>query len=237
MRLHALVITVAVAAFSHIGCAAPAADDGDSEQAASEQSLETGRANTAGFKDIPSLTAAERASILARYASIPHEGVRQALYEQAILYYDTNVQRIENKRYLSVVDFQKSSGKHRFFVLDMNGGPMKSHVVAHGHNSDPDDTGTATRFSNTINSLESSLGFYVTAETYDGVHGESLRMDGLSSTNSNVRERAVVIHSADYVEDGRAKQGRSNGCFAFSEAEKPAIVANLKEGSIIYASN
>jgi hypothetical protein len=50
----------------------------------------------------------------------------------------------------------------------------------------------------------SSLGVYKTAETYNGKHGLSLRLDGLSPTNSKARERAVVVHGADYVEDEAA---------------------------------
>jgi hypothetical protein len=237
MKTGALSFALAVVALSVLGCTAPSSGGADVEGAATAESLEEGRANVDGFKDIPNLTDAERAAILARYASIPHQGVREALYEQAILYYDTNIQRLTNKNYLSVVDFRLASGKRRFFVLDMNGGPLTSHVVAHGKNSDPDDTGMATQFSNVDKSNESSLGFYVTGSTYDGDHGESVLLDGLSSTNSNVRLREIVIHSADYVEDGRAKQGRSLGCFAFSIADKPQIVAHLKNGSIIYASN
>jgi hypothetical protein len=208
-------------------------DEGSSAEAAA-----AAKANTGGFQDPdPNMTAAQRAAILAKYASIPHDGIRQELYEAAFIYYDTNLGVIQNKQYLTVVDFQKQSGNHRFFIMDMTGGPVSPHVVAHGAGSDPDDTGIATIFSNTPNSGDSSLGYYVTAETYIGKHGESLRIDGLSSTDSNVRDRVVVIHSAAYVEDGNAKQGRSLGCFALPESEKPDIVAHLKGGSVIYAMN
>jgi hypothetical protein len=237
MRAKALLFALAVTAFSYTGCAAPTGEEEETEGSVSAQSLEVGKANTDGFKDIPSLTPAERDAILARYATIPHQGVRQELFEKAVLYYDTNVDRIDNKAFMSVVDFQKHSGKRRFFILDMNGGPVRSHVVAHGVNSDPNDTGIATLFSNVVGSFKSSLGFYVTAETYTGSHGLSLKLDGLSSTNNNVRERVIVIHSAAYVDDDRMKQGNSQGCLAFSEEDKPRIVADLKNGSIIYASN
>jgi hypothetical protein len=234
----ALLFTVALTAISYTGCASPTPElEDDNGAALTSESEAAGKANTDGFKDIPDMTAAQKQAILDRYASIQHDGIRQELYEKAILYYDTNVDRIQNKNYLSVVDFKKASGKHRFFIMDMNGGPMTSHVVAHGVNSDPDNTGTPSSFSNDIGSLQSSVGFYVTAETYDGVHGESLKLDGLSTTNSNVRERVVVIHSAAYVEDGRTKQGMSQGCLAVPEAEKPEIVLHLKNGSVIYAMN
>ena len=56
--------------------------------------------------------------------------------------------------------------------------------------SDPENDGTPRRFSNVEGSLQSSLGYYVTAETYEGKWGYSLRLDGLSATNSQVRKRA-----------------------------------------------
>jgi hypothetical protein len=230
------LIAVAVsAALTYVGCAAPASE---AQGAAESADLTAPPADPLpDYHDIPSMTAAQRQAILAKYATIQHDGIRQALFEMAILYYDTNVSVIPNKDYLTVVDFQKPSGKKRFFIMDMNGGPVSAHMVAHGKNSDPDDTGYATSFSNVEGSFQSSLGFYQASETYDGVHGESVRLDGLSTTNSNVRDRVIVIHSATYVSDDNAKQGRSEGCFALSEDDKPGVVAELKNGSVIYASN
>jgi hypothetical protein len=235
LRPTLLCAVVVSAAFTYIGCASPTATD--DTDAMSAEALAEAKAATTDFHDIPNLTAAERQAILDRYASIDHTGIRQALYENAILYYDTNLANIPNKSYLSVVDFAKHSGKPRFFIMDMSGGAISAHVVAHGRNSDPNDTGIPVSFSNEIGSLQSSLGYYLASETYDGVHGESVRLDGLSTTNSNVRERVVVIHSAAYVDPDRAKQGMSEGCLALPEAEKPEIVAHLKNGSVIYASN
>jgi hypothetical protein len=221
---------------SSAACVASPQTDSEGD-AVSEASLEAGRANASGFEDVPDLTAAEKQAILARYAAIPHAGIRAALYEKAILYYDTNKSRITNKRWLSVIDFAKHSREHRFFLLDMQGGPMKSYVIAHGKNSDPDNDGVATSFSNVDGSNKSSVGYYVTADTYVGDHGRSLLLDGLSTTNSNVRARSIVIHGADYVEDGRAVQGRSLGCPAFSNEEVQGVIDKIQDGSIIYAWN
>ena len=77
----------------------------------------------------------------------------------------------------------------------------------------------------------------MTGETYDGKHGNSLRLDGVSPTNSNARARAVVMHGADYVSEGRSKQGRSWGCLALPSPDKDAVIAKLKGGSVIYAAH
>jgi hypothetical protein len=209
-----------------------------SADALTDEERAAGEANTAGYQNLDeSLTAEQRAEILAQYGNIHHEGVRDDLYEKAILYYDLNYGRITNRRYLTVVDFKLHSVNKRFYVLDMEGGPIASYVVAHGTGSDEDNDGVADTFSNIPGSNMSSLGFYATAETYIGAHGRSLRLDGLSPTNSKVRERLVVIHSATYVEEGREKQGRSYGCLALSEAETQDLITKLMSGSIIYASN
>ena len=81
----------------------------------------------------------------------------------------------------------------------------------------------------------SSLGYYMTAETYTGSHGYSLRLDGLSSTNSKVRSRAIVVHGADYVEEAAVIQGRSWGCPAVAMANRTTVINMIKGGSIIYA--
>ncbi|MCP5916770.1 murein L,D-transpeptidase catalytic domain family protein, partial [Klebsiella pneumoniae] len=75
----------------------------------------------------------------------------------------------------------------RFFIVDMNSGSVWPLHVAHGKGSDSNHDGYAEKFSNTSGSNASSLGYYITAETYNGSNGYSLRLDGMSSTNSNAR--------------------------------------------------
>jgi hypothetical protein len=109
--------------------------------------------------------------------------------------------------------------------------------VAHGKGSDSDHDGFAEKFSNVNNSNATSLGFYKTAETYQGSHGYSLRLDGLSSTNSNARSRSIVVHGASYVEDKERIQGRSWGCPAVSMANYTKVINLIKGGSLILAVN
>lgn len=152
----------------------------------------------------------------------------------ALAHYDARKKALKNKNYLGVVDFTQFSGKNRFYIIDMRTGAVEAIPVAHGSGSDPNNTGYPTVFSNTPNSNMSSLGLYMTAETYSGKHGLSLRLDGLQSTNSNVRQRAVVVHSANYVRRNAGKVGRSWGCLAIEEGLKTRLINQLKEGSLIY---
>jgi hypothetical protein len=187
--------------------------------------------------DKPNLDGEQRAAVLAKYTHVdPNKVIDRTKRETALLYYDVNKSKLQNDDVLVVVDFAKPSRDKRFFVIDVKSGSVQGHVVAHGSGSDPNNDGMLDKFSNVKNSNASSLGFYLTAETYNGKYGRSLRMDGLSDTNSNVRVRDVVVHGADYVKEGRSKQGRSWGCFALPMSAKDGIISKIAGGALIYAS-
>ncbi|MCM2267025.1 MAG: murein L,D-transpeptidase catalytic domain family protein [Elusimicrobiales bacterium] len=157
------------------------------------------------------------------------------LKQKALDYFNANSARIENKRYLGIVDFSAHSSRQRFWILDMQTGAERAMRVAHGTGSDPDGDGYATRFSNQPNSRASSLGFYLTGALYTGKHGRSMRLHGLSSTNSNALSRAVVVHDSNYVREANVRQGRSFGCLAVANSEIAAVLASLRGGALIYA--
>ncbi|HRG98541.1 MAG TPA: murein L,D-transpeptidase catalytic domain family protein [Polyangiaceae bacterium] len=241
--LHTGLLTFAAAcalALGSLGCSAEAqgeADDADQEgsETVSEEALRLGNANRQGFKE-PVYSASEKAAVLARYAHVDRGNVVSGvLLDNALQYYHFNLQRLRNPRYLTIIDFSLHSSKRRLFLIDMQTGRVEPHVVAHGSGSDPENDGVPSGFSNREGSNASSIGYYVTAETYSGKWGNSLRLDGLSSTNSNVRARAVVMHGASYVDDGRSLQGRSWGCPALPMDEKDAVIAKVKGGSLLYA--
>lgn len=143
------------------------------------------------------------------------------------------------KSILTLVDFNLPSDQKRFWVIDLNKRELLFHdYVAHGRNSG----GLYARtFSNEENSLSSSLGFYLTAETYMGKYGLSLRLDGLEEGyNDQARERAVVLHGADYVSqavvDAQGRLGRSYGCPAVPFENKDAIVEAIAERSVLFVN-
>lgn len=161
--------------------------------------------------------------------------VPQDLLEKARAYYNANLDRIGNHKHIGVIDFSRHSSRPRFFIVDVKGGLTRALRVAHGKGSDPDNDGFATLFSNKPDSHASSLGFYLTGETYVGKHGKSMRLHGLSSTNSNAFSRAVVIHEADYVQEANVKPGRSFGCPAVAASEIAGVLSSLQGGALIYA--
>ena len=145
--------------------------------------------------------------------------------------------KIKKSQYLVVSDFTTSANKERFYVIDMdNRRVLFNELVAHGRNSGDE---FAQSFSNEVNSYKSSPGFYITAETYQGKHGLSLRLDGLEKgINDKARERAVVIHAADYVSyefiNKHGRLGRSFGCPALPKDNYDKIVDVIKEGACLY---
>jgi hypothetical protein len=109
-------------------------------------------------------------------------------------------------------------------------------VVAHGRNS---GLLLAEQFSNRPESYQSSLGFFKTGETYQGKHGYSLRLDGLEKgINDQARNRAIVLHGADYAKEDFLKSagrlGRSLGCPAVPTELAPSIIQLIKNGTLLF---
>lgn len=157
----------------------------------------------------------------------------QAL-DNALQFYDANLSIIRNRKYITIFDITKHSGHRRLYIINTETGSVRTMHVAHGKNSDRNNDGVANEFSNTSGSLQSSLGFVLTAETYYGGNGYSLRLDGLEDRNSKVRPRLVVIHGADYVSPNKDKMGRSYGCPAVSMANIKELINDINSGSLVY---
>lgn len=141
------------------------------------------------------------------------------------------------KELLTIIDFSLSSTQKRLWIIDMNSLEILTHsLVSHGRNSGDE---FATSFSNQMNSFQSSLGFFATAETYQGKHGYSLRLDGMEpGINDLARSRAVVIHGADYVSESfiqkQGRLGRSHGCPALPVDETAQIIDLIKDKTCLF---
>ncbi|MBA4759944.1 murein L,D-transpeptidase catalytic domain family protein [Sphingosinicella sp.] len=141
-------------------------------------------------------------------------------------------------RTVTIIDYGRTSLEPRLWVVDLKtGAALVQDYVAHGRNSGDNRT---TSFSNAMNSRQSSLGLFVTAETYIGSNGYSLRMDGLvPGVNDAARDRAIVMHGAAYVDpNAGAKQGRlgrSWGCPALRSAVADGVIDLIKGGNFVFA--
>lgn len=145
--------------------------------------------------------------------------------------------KLQNPYTLTICDFSQSSKNKRLYIIDLK--EMKilwNTYVAHGRRSGGE---FAQSFSNTPKSHKSSLGFYITENTYYGAHGLSLRINGLEKgINDQAKARNIVIHGSDYVGDDFLENnpftGRSFGCPAVPEEEKAAIINVIKGGSCLF---
>lgn len=142
-----------------------------------------------------------------------------------------------SKNILTLIDFSMSSNSKRLWVIDLTTNTiLYNSLVAHGRNTGNE---FATSFSNSPQSFKSSLGFYATGEIYSGKHGNSLKLDGLEKgINSNARERAVVIHGAEYVSNSfiqnNKRLGRSLGCPALPLELTDKIIQTIKDKSCLF---
>ncbi|RYZ67652.1 MAG: hypothetical protein EOP05_17480, partial [Proteobacteria bacterium] len=180
---------------------------------------------------------ADEAAILSKYKHLdPKKQVPANLLKTALLYWDANPARFPSKTHIAIVDFSIKSKKDRFFLINMKTGGVELHHVAHGSKSDKNGDGIPETFSNINNSNMSSLGVYRASEPYDSSKfGYSMRLDGLSSTNSLVRKRAIVLHPAWYVkETDLYAPGKTYGCLGMSSSVSKDVINKLKNGSLIY---
>jgi hypothetical protein len=139
---------------------------------------------------------------------------------------------------LAFIDYSRPSTEPRLWVFDVALGKLLyEEVVAHGRGSGEN---IARFFSNVEGSHASSLGLFLTRETYQGRNGYSLRMDGLEpGVNDAAMERAIVMHGAPYVDPRQAERqgrlGRSFGCPAVREAVARGVIDVLKDGQFVFA--
>ncbi len=141
----------------------------------------------------------------------------------------------------SVIDFSMSSTARRLWVVDLvTGEVLVNDRVTHGSGSNSaGDPAMASTFSNTPGSNQSSLGLSRFAETYQGSHGYSLRIDGLEDSNDNMRSRAIVMHGATYAEDDFVDEngylGRSNGCPAVAQSRSADTIDIVRNGTLLFS--
>jgi L,D-transpeptidase catalytic domain len=181
----------------------------------------------------------EAADVLYNNINLQQYGLSRAAFDCAMKGYQKLLERnmISRTNYLTICDFSQSSKKKRLYVIDVaNNKLIINTYVAHGKNSGGE---YATKFSNKMESLQSSLGFFITSNTYTGEHGLSLRIKGVDpGYNDKALERSIVIHGAAYVDAARANggifMGRSWGCPAVPQKESKNIIATIKNGTCLF---
>lgn len=190
--------------------------------------------------EAPAAAAKVEAFDAARWADVDIGGVDPDVLSLALRAASAAVERgdARNPSTLTVIDFSRPSTVERMWVYDLATRELLfKEFVSHGRGSGRTD---ATMFSNVPESNQSSLGLYRTGETYIGKHGYSLRLDGLErGINDRARERAIVMHGAEYVNGAAAKAqgylGRSLGCPAVRQEVTRELIEAVKDGGLVFA--
>lgn len=160
-----------------------------------------------------------------RYAYIGYQSLR-------------NQQRLNDKEIFSIIDFSKDCNTKRFYTVDLENKQIIYHTyVAHGKKSGDK---LPTSFSDVKESNKSSIGFYITGNTYQGSNGFSLQLHGdEKGYNSNIATRGVVIHTADYASEDyirrNGRMGRSLGCPVLPKDIYKKVIETIKEKTMIFA--
>lgn len=143
----------------------------------------------------------------------------------------------QNKQILTICDLSLSANINRMWIIDLSQNKVLLHtLVAHGQGSGEE---YAVKFSNKMNSHQTSLGFYVTGDTYTGEHGRSLYLHGMDRGFNNMAyERAIVVHGADYVSKdficNNERLGRSWGCPAVPAKLSNKVIDHIKDGTCLF---
>jgi hypothetical protein len=170
----------------------------------------------------------------------PGRLVRPELMSRAMAALDVHHHKISLRDRMYLVDFQKFSGEARLFEVDLIGGRVTAFRTCHGKGSDPAHSGYATNFSNTPESYMSSVGAYATAGAGWGAQqGPNVLLDGLEYSNNLARDRAIIVHGADYADPEflarEGKLGRSYGCFSTAHTDLPMLRERMGEGRLLFA--
>lgn len=176
---------------------------------------------------------------VSKYACLNDTSLSLVAFQEALqgYYLLKKTNKLSNEDYLTIIDFSKHSSENRFYLIDMRSFSLVHKTYcSHGKNT---GGAYATKFSNLEGSNQTSLGFYITGETYKGKFDLGLRLDGLEYSNSRARSRGVVMHGANYATASFLNRnnnvlGRSFGCPAVPKDEADFLINTIKNGSLMY---
>ena len=140
---------------------------------------------------------------------------------------------VSNKNFVTIIDFNKNINEERLYVVDIyKRNIILKTIVSHAYRTGNYQKGLlyAENFSNEVNSKKSSLGGYLTKNTYYGDFGYSLILKGLDKTNSNAEQRKIIFHSNKLM-----KKKWSFGCFATPDSINSKLINIIKKGTLVYA--
>eukprot|EP01012_Entosiphon_sulcatum_P068920 TRINITY_DN99395_c0_g1_i1.p1 TRINITY_DN99395_c0_g1~~TRINITY_DN99395_c0_g1_i1.p1 ORF type:complete len:280 (-),score=38.15 TRINITY_DN99395_c0_g1_i1:216-1055(-) len=189
------------------------------------------------------ITSAADKQVEALYSALGADGDALPAFDvfQKAYYGFVNLQHAgklnDDKQILTICDLSLSANVNRMWIIDLAQKKVLLHtLVAHGQGSGEE---FAVKFSNKMNSHQTSLGFYVTGNTYNGDHGRSLYLHGMDKGYNNMAyQRDIVVHGAEYVSKDficdNERLGRSWGCPAVPAKLSNKVIDNIKDGTCLF---
>jgi len=181
----------------------------------------------------------EEVTALYEQIDLKEAGLSRKAFEYALKGYTYLLEhhRLGRTNILSICDLSQSSRNKRLYIVDLEQRVVLLNTyVAHGRNSGKE---YANAFSNNPSSHKTSLGFYVTEDTYFGSNGLSLKICGMErGFNDRANGRNIVIHGSEYVGPDFLRMnsytGRSYGCPAVPADETESVIDAIKGGSCLF---
>jgi len=132
------------------------------------------------------------------------------------------------KDYVVLIDYSKPMTEDRLYVYNMiNKEMVLKSKVSHAFNSGKK---YATEFSNEVGSKKSSIGGFITLNSYYGRWGYSMKIKGVDGIlNNNAEFRSIVFHS-----NITEKTSYSEGCFETPYNINTKLINMVKGGCLIY---
>jgi len=137
---------------------------------------------------------------------------------------------------VTVIDYSRPATEKRLWVVDLQSDSVLAReYVAHGEGSGGLE---ATRFSNRDGSHQSSLGTFITGETFVGIRGRSLPLHGLEpGINDNAYTRGLLIHGTQTVSEARALRGTmgvTEGCAGVPSKSAKRLINLIGTGTVVF---
>ena len=133
-----------------------------------------------------------------------------------------------NTSFYILVDMSVSSGDYRMHVVDF----ATSKTIYKAQTAKGSGTSGLPEFSNIKDSHTTALGKYKVSNRAWSNWGINIKywLDGLETSNSSARERVIVLHGWDLIEDARSSSTPQGwGCPAVSNNAMRFLDAKLKK--------
>ena len=148
------------------------------------------------------------------------------LFHEAAALQKKNIKHVQQKDKIVIIDYHRSIFEKRLWVIDLK----KRRILMHTEVGHAGLSGIfyASDFSNTPDSYMSSIGSFVTTNTYKGHFGYSLNVEGLDKgVNDNAFDRRIVFHKM-------RGQPWSHGCFTIPRRQSRKLINLIKDGVFMY---